>query len=256
VRNENELPLTFEGVFAHYESWKRAWGGASISYEYHFWRHQYYDLGGIALAKNVHNDVRFYYENAVSGVIEDSSQRSFFPNGLSMYVYAEALLDDSLAFETIVEDYFLHAYGQNRQQVRAVLQSISDACAYDWMEGEASEEPARGSRYAPKQAEKLDRLPALAAQLRNLVPCTATRPQTVSYQLLEHLADYIEGLHPILREVALGSYETADQLAKAFWADFGKREVAIERCYDHFLAVRAFKPFIPSAKVKPALQEG
>jgi hypothetical protein len=121
------------------------------------------------------------------------------------------------------------------------------------MEGEASEDPARGSRYAPKQAEKLDYLPALAAQLRNFVPCAATRPQTASYQLLGHLADYIEGLHTFLREKALGNDAAVADLADAFWREFGKREVAIERYYDQFLAVRAFKPF---TKYTPSLQEG
>ena len=152
-----------------------------------------------------------------------------------------------------MEDYFLHSYGDGWQQVRSVLQSISDACDYAWMEGEASEDPARGSRYAPKQAEKLDRLPELAAQLRQLPASGADRPQTVSRQLLRHLADYIEGMHPFLREKALGNDTLVAGLAEAFWTEFGKREAAIERYYDQFLAVRAFKAF---EKYTPSLQEG
>jgi len=256
VRNGWQLPDTAEKNLAFLRAWRQVWEGNAFAYEYHFWWHQYLDPGSLYFAKRVYEDVRSLKLMGLLGAVEDGSQRSFFPNGLSMYVYAEALLDDSLTFEAIVQDYLRHSYGENWQQVRAVLQAVSDVCDYPWMEGEASEDPEKGCRYAPKRVESLDRLPVLAQQLRSLAPCTATRPQTVSYQLLGHLADYIEGLHPILREVALGSYETADQLAKAFWADFGKREVAIERCYDHFLAVRAFKPFIPSAKVKPALQEG
>ncbi len=253
-RNRWELPDTAEKNLAFLRAWQKVWQGNAFTYEYHFWWHQYLDPGSLYFAKRVYEDVRSLKLMGLLGAVEDGSQRSFFPNGLAMHVYAEALLDDSLSFETIVEDYFTHIYGENRQQVRSVLQAISDTCAYDWMEGEASEDPEKDCRYAPKQAEVLARLPALATQLRALVPCTATRPQTVSYQLLSHLADYIEGLCPVLRETALGNNVAAAHLAKAFWEDFGKREVAIERYYDHFLAVRAFKPFVPAVTVN--LQEG
>ena len=253
VRNGWQLPDTAEKNLAFLRGWRQVWGGNAFAYEYHFWWHQYLDPGSLYFAKRVYEDVRSLKLMGLLGAVEDGSQRSFFPNGLSMYVYAEALLDDTLTFEAIAQDYLRHSYGENWQQVRAVLQAVSEACDYAWMEGEASEDPARGSRYAPKQAEKLDYLPALAAQLRNLVPCAATRPQAVSYQLLGHLADYIEGLHTFLREKALGNDAAVADLADAFWREFGKREVAIERYYDQFLAVRAFKPF---TKYTPSLQEG
>ena len=252
-RNRWALPDTAEKNLAFLRAWRQVWGGNAFAYEYHFWWHQYLDPGSLYFARRVYEDVRSLKGMGLSGAVEDGSQRSFFPNGLAMYVYAEALLDDGLAFETIMEDYFLHSYGDGWQQVRSVLQSISDACDYAWMEGEASEDPARGSRYAPKQAEKLDRLPELAAQLRQLSACGADRPQTVSRQLLRHLADYIEGMHPFLREKALGNDAAVAGLAEAFWTEFGKREAAIERYYDQFLAVRAFKAF---EKYTPSLQEG
>ena len=252
-RNRWALPDTAEKNLAFLRAWRQVWGGNAFAYEYHFWWHQYLDPGGLYFARRVYEDVRGLKGMGLSGAVEDGSQRSFFPNGLAMYVYAEALLDDSLAFEAIAEDYLSHSYGEGWQQVRAVLQSISDACDYAWMEGEASEDPARGSRYAPKQAEKLDRLPELAAQLRQLPASGADRPQTVSRQLLRHLADYIEGMHPFLREKALGNDTLVAGLAEAFWTEFGKREAAIERYYDQFLAVRAFKAF---EKYTPSLQEG
>ena len=252
-RNRWALPDTAEKNLAFLRGWRQVWQGNAFTYEYHFWWHQYIDPGSLYFAKRVYEDVRSLKLMGLLGAVEDGSQRSFFPNGLAMHVYAEALLDDSLTFEAIAQDYLRHSYGENWQQVRAVLQAVSDVCDYAWMEGEASEDPTKGKRYAPKRVESLDCLPSLAQQLRKLAPCTATRPQTVSYQLLGHLADYIEGLYPFLREVALGNHACAAQLAKAFWADFGKREVAIERYYDQFLAVRAFNPFF---KYTPALQEG
>ena len=254
VRNRWELPDTAEKNLAFLRGWRRVWAGNAFTYEYHFWRHQYLDPGGMYFAKRVYEDVRSLKLMGLLGAVEDGSQRSFFPNGLAMYVYAEALLDDSLGFDAIVEDYFAHIYGQDHRQVRQLLQAVSDACDYRWMAGEAPEDGGKGSHYAPGHAEDLNRLPVLAAELRQFVKTHDTRPKTLSCQLLAHLADYLEGICPFLRAKALGQDRDAAILAHAFWKEFGKREVAIERCYDHFLASQAFTLRITGKA--PSLQEG
>ena len=253
-RNRWELPDTAEKNLAFLRAWRQVWPGNAFTYEYHFWRHQYLDPGSLYFAKRVYEDVRSLKGMALLGAVEDGSQRSFFPNGLAMYVYAEALLDDTLSFEAIAEDYFAHIYGEDHRQVREALQAVGDACDYRWMAGEASEDLQKGSHFAPGHAEALDRLPALAANLRQFVKPRPTRPQTVSCRLLGDLADYLEGIHPFLRAKALGRDREAAVLADAFWKEFGRREVAIERYFDHFLASQAFTLRITGKA--PSLQEG
>ena len=52
------MPRNLEEYFAYFADWKKAgWKGANISYEYHFWRHQYHDISGIELSKVINNDV-------------------------------------------------------------------------------------------------------------------------------------------------------------------------------------------------------
>ena len=253
-RNRWQEPKTAEANLAFLRGWQQVWQGNAFAYEYHFWRHQYLDPGGMYFAKRVYEDVRSLKRMGLQGVVEDGSQRSFFPNGLAMYVYAEALLDDTADFDTIAQDYLSHIYGEQYREVAALLQAVSDACHYPWMAGEASEDSTKGSHYAPGHAESLDRLPELARKLCLLADPGATRPQRVSRQLLQHLADYIEGFHSFLRPKALGEDGKAATLAAAFWNDFGKREVAIERYYDHFLASQAITLRI-TGKAK-TLQEG
>ena len=253
-RNRWQEPKTAEANLAFLRGWQQVWQGNALAYEYHFWRHQYLDPGGMYFAKRIYEDVRSLKLMGLRGAVEDGSQRSFFPNGLAMYVYAEALLDENASFASIAEDYLSCVYGEGWQTVAAVLQAISDACHYPWMAGEASEDTARGSHYAPGHVESLDRLPDLARQLRALPDHSRTRPQRVSRQLLDHLADYVEGMYPFLRAKALGEDAQAAALAADFWREFGRREVAIERYYDHFLASQAFTLRI-TGKVK-SLQEG
>ena len=56
-RNAWKTPST-EECFALLKDWQRSWKGTVFSYEYHFWRHQFLDPGGLALARRLYEDVR------------------------------------------------------------------------------------------------------------------------------------------------------------------------------------------------------
>lgn len=243
VRNKNELPCTFEGVFAHYLDWKRMWRGASIAYEYHFWRHQYYDLGGIALAKNVHNDVRFYFENGVSGVIEDGSQRSFFPTGLAFYTYARTLFDASLSFDKICEDYMSVAFGESWREFYDYLESLGEAFGFEYLEGR-SEDSERSPYFSSRRAESLMRVSGILERGKKLVRENYNfdfRVGTVAVRILEKHASYAELFADALVEKARGNDDEADRLFVKMKEEFGKEELAIEPYYDHTLAVHGIK---------------
>ena len=94
-------PKSPEALFSMLDVWRKGWQGANISYEYHFWRAQYYDFGGIAISKVINDDIKCYKKMNVHGLIEDGSQRSFFPTGLAFYTYARTLYDGSLSAEDI-----------------------------------------------------------------------------------------------------------------------------------------------------------
>jgi len=243
VRNGNELPSTFEGVFAHYKSWQKNWHGASISYDYHFWRHQYYDLGGIALAKNVHNDIRFYHENGVSGVIEDGSQRSFFPSGLAFYMYARTLFDTNLSFDEITEDYMQTAFGDGWREIYGYLEALGEAFGFEYMEGR-SEESERSPYFSEKRAEKLASAKDILAHGRNLVSRyynSEYRIRTVSVRLLGKHADYAELFMEALIPKALGDDSLAEKRFLRLREEFGKEEPAIQPFFDFTLAVHGTK---------------
>ena len=233
VRNGWEDPKTAEKNLAFLRDWQKTWKGCTFGYEYHFWRHQYLDPGGIYFARRVFEDVRSLKRMGLDGLVEDGSQRSFFPNGFAMFVYAEALLDGSCTFEDLLADYFSHCYGDGWQAVRQYLEQVSDAFSFQWMSGEASEDPAVGSHYAPKRAAILDTVPQIAAGLPTLP--AANRPQAISRQLLLCHQGFIAGLAPILAAKARGEADAADR-ADAFRDTFGKYELLLEPYYDHYLA--------------------
>ena len=244
VRNNYKRPTTVKETFAHLQAWRKTWQGPVFSYEYHFWRHQFLDPGGMALARRLYEDVRSLKIMNVDGYVEDGSQRSGWPNAFPVYIYAATLMDREVDFEEVAEDYFSHVYGKDWKQAMALLQKITDTFDFKYMEGECSRNPAISDFYDPERVSKLKQLFELAALERNMANkhlVMEYRPQTVSWRLLLRHAEYVEKWAQIMIEKAEGNNYKALDLAVAFCADFGKYELEMERYYDHSLACRVLE---------------
>ena len=251
IRNHWDAPVGAEEAFAFVRDWQKTWSGPIVTYEYHFWRHQYHDLGGIELARRIYEDIRGMKELGLQGFIEDGSQRSFFPNGFAIYTYAETLMNTSLTFEEIKEDYFSHIYGADWEKAAAVLESIGKAFDFAFLAGEKSKDYSISKRYNPDMLPSLSRVAELAATERVLANehlLTPNRPQTVSWRLLLRHAEYAERMAEIMKEKALGHENLAREMGKEFFRDFGKYECEIERYFDHGLATGSIETMLRTSK--------
>ena len=189
-------------------------------------------------------------ELGLQGFIEDGSQRSFFPNGLAIYTYAETLMDTSRSFEEIKEDYFSHIYGEDWEKAAAYLENVGKAFDFGFMAGEKSKDRRISKRYDPDRVPSLNRVAELAAagrELANAHLTGPTRPQTVSWRLLLRHTEYAERMAEIMKEKAVGNECLAREMAKVFYRDFGKYEFEIERYYDHGLAARSINTMLRSS---------
>lgn len=242
VLNHIRRPLTVGEYIIHAQNWRKFADCPSLVYEYHFWLHQAYDPGCMALARIIHADIRGYHHHGLGGLIEDGSQRAFFPCGFLWYVYAETLFDPSVEFAALVEDYFSHAVGEGWQGVVDYLERISAAFDFAWMEGERSADPERGKRYHPAHAAQLRAIPAMADEFAATLSLTHPyRVQTLTARLLTRHAEYCKGLAEPLALLAEGKTEDALAAYLAFNADFGRHEYELERYHDHYMAATALK---------------
>jgi len=245
VRNKLTLPNSLALNFAYFDKWKENWKGANVAYEYHFWRHQYYDLGGMYIADIVNQDVKAYKKQAVNGIIQDGSQRSFFPTGLVFYTYARTLYDNSLSMEEIAEEYFSCAFGEDWKKFYDYLKEVGDAFDFRYMEGENAADSERSKYYNPAHAEDLAKVRDITAKGRELIREHYDMPyrvQTVSVRLLEMHAKYAELLADALIPKTKGDDDEADRLFKIMVDETGKDEVYFQTCYDHGLAIYSIKP--------------
>ena len=215
----------------------------TVSFDYHFWRSYYYDVGTASICRVIHNDVKDFRANGFSGMIEDASQRSYFPNGFAMYVYARTLLNTEEKYECIVEDYFYHAYGEGWRAVYSFLEKISELFSSEYVSGLLSENAEAGNRYNPSKESDFIQVQKLSAEFRAFIEKQtdiSTRVGSISYRLLYLYTKYCEGLAGAFIPKCKGDDELARELFAEFLRDFGKYELEIERYYDQSLVAYSF----------------
>ena len=249
VRNKLKMPSTLEENFAYYKDWRKLFDGAALAYEYHFWRHQYYDVAGIEIAKRVNEDVKAYKLFNINGIIEDGSQRSFFPSGLAFYTYARTLFDTSLSFEEIREDYLSHIYGEDWKKFYDYLDRISKAFDFAYIESERSISSVKTAHYDPERVKSLETVKDIVAEGAELIRShynSDIRVQTVAVRLLELHAEYILLIADAFIKKALGEDEAAEECFLKAAEQIGKRECEFEPFYDHTLVFYSWTPIAHS----------
>ena len=245
VLNQSGRIQSMEEYIVRLKLWQEKVPSPAIAYEYHFWKHQFYAPGVLSFAKRLYEDVLSYRKNGLSGMIQDGSQRCFFPNGLCFYVYANALFDTKVDYEALVMDYLRHAYGEAAESVKAFLQEIDRLMPQSYIEARHSQKRERSQYFAPEMAAPLGDVCALCSDFEEKLTQYKNMPhrvQTVSVRLLLRYLQYLRGFSQCLSLKAQGKDEEAKARAQQFWDSFGQYELELERYYDHFLMVLAQKP--------------
>ena len=256
VRNKNTGRKEIDQLFWHFKDWTRDWHGANLSYEYHFWRHFIYDVAGVSMSKILNKDIKFYGENNIHGVIEDGSQRCFFPTGLAFYTYARTLYDASLSFEEIAEDYFSTAFGEDWRKFYDSLERLGDAFGHAYLCGDENKNTGRSELYNPDKVDSLKTVRGIIEEGRRLIEehyNSDYRVRTVSVRLLEFHANYAQKLAEVLVLKAVGKDSEAIELFEELTAETGAREIEFERWYDHGLTFRFFDNVIRKSTVMSAV---
>ena len=242
VLNKSGRLDSMEEHMVRLKLWKEFLPAPAIAYEYHFWKHQFYAPGVLSFARRIYEDVLAYKENGLDGIIQDGSQRAFFPNGLNYYVYAATLFDNSVDFDALVQDYFDHAYGAAAPMVREFLEKIDELMPQRYLEARHSIHRDKAKYYRPDLESQFLSVEALTCQFEETLEAYKNMParvQTVSVRLMLKYAEYCRGFAGALAIKCLGKDAEAKEAMLAFQKAFGKYEIAMERYYDHTMAVMA-----------------
>jgi hypothetical protein len=241
--NANELFTDVNQYVKVGKDWQERCNVRAILYEYHFYIHQYFDPGVFHFARVVYNDIQNYKKHGLNGLINDCSQRSFWPNGFAFSLYGQVQFDTSLKFEDLVEDYFSHAYGEDWREVVALLEEIGKSIDVKYMEGKRRAHPKLSSRYNPAIAPELRQMPVIAEKYKAFIEAHRAMPmraQTVAFKLLRYYMDYCVGLAKCLVPKCVGAGEEAAAMFREFLAEIGPRECEIEHYFDQYMMAFGF----------------
>nr|MBQ4319571.1 DUF4838 domain-containing protein [Clostridia bacterium] len=226
--NNNVNPRGMGACLAYLNEWKKLWEGDCFCYEYHFWRHQAYDPSNMYLSKLIYDDIKAQKQNGLEGIVEDGSQRSYFPTGFPFYVYGETLYDASVSYEELKEDYFSHAYGKDYKQVIEYLEKLSSLVDFGYMSG----------HYGYEYPEILPSLREVNKVVEDFAPVIEAnknqplRAQTVAWRLLEAHKDYVIGVAESMAFLAEGKRAEARARFDALIDEFSKREIYLQNYFD------------------------
>ncbi len=234
-RNKNVFPQTLSASLDYLDEWKKVWKGSNVAFEYHFWRHQCYDLSDLMQARVLSEDVKAYKENGVDGIIACGTQRCFFPTGFSFFVMARTLFDTSLTYEELEEEYFAALYGKDWKLFRDYLARIFDALPFDFFSRDVAR-TRENVHYDPEMAKKIASIRDITKEGRELINAhkhEGFRVNTVALKILEFHADFCDLVSDWMSAKANGELDKAWELYDKARIEIGKREIFFEQYYDH-----------------------
>lgn len=238
VRNKNQAnrPKDIDEHFAYLADWKQIFGGSIIGFEYHSWSAHVTDISGLQLARRVNEDVKVYKDFDVDGLIQDGSQRHFFPHGMVVYSYARTMFDTSLDYDAIEEDYMKVAYGKCYKDVKRILDAMAEAVPYGYT-SRTDAGRRQNYYYDPKMLPRLESVQGLVSEMRALIKenyTSPTRIQTTSIRLLELYMDLVEAIAKAFAHKCIGEDDEAYACFNNIRLELGKKEAGLLRYYDHF----------------------
>ncbi len=242
--NKSKLPGSVNEYLAHAKMWRDMCPIPAFVYEYHFWVPQYRDMGVFDSAKIIYDDIRGYKAQGCDGIVEDGSQRSFFPNGFCFYVYGQTLFDTEVDFEALKEDYFSTAYGEDWREVAAFFEKLGKAADYRYLNAKLSSDPEKSPYYNPAFAQSLREVATIVDEFAPFVEAHKNMPkraQTVAYRILKVYLEYCKGLSKVLVLKAMGAGVESQRAYYEFLNDIGRYELEIERWYDHYMAYASMR---------------
>ena len=246
IRNVSGRLPTLEESMHRFDLWREKAPCDAYVYDYYFWKHQFYAPGVFSLANRIREDVYAYRDNDFQGMVVDGSQRCYFPNAFSFYVYGAVLFDNSLTMEELVEDYFSHAYGDQWQTVVEFLKEIDRLMPQTYLEAlHTANKPL--NFYKPEMEAPLLSVEAVAQKYAALFDAHRNMPyrvQTIAMRLIRHYTDFVTGYAKFMAIKCVGKDEEALEAAQEFLKEFGKREQSIEHYYDHFEATYSLNAII------------
>lgn len=251
-RNRSDFSPTFGMSLRFVDAWKPFFDGRKFLFEYNMYTDHYVDPGYGHIAENIRRDVSALKEIGFNGIMDDQTQRCYFPTALPMAVFGESLFNEELELQTYEADYFQKAFGADGLKVRDYLQQITevfDPLALRSTQDIVLEDTGTGKKVEQRPSfvdspETLERLEGLEPVLQSFAPVMAANLEQAdpchreSWRILSYHADYCRHLAAVYRAFAQNDTELAKAQFQAFRLWLFQTEPALQPYLDPILAMQ------------------
>lgn len=225
-RNNNYLIVSLPLTMSFIDSWKPVFDGRRFAFEYRFYTDHYFDPGYMSIARSVLADITHLDCINMEGMMDDKTQRSYFPTGLPMAVYGEGMFDKSLDFDSFADRYFEKAFGEEGGKVRQYLEKITESFnPYELRVLESILQQDTGTGLIEKPKRVFEDNPESEKRFRQIRPLVeAFRKEVLeqvhpenpchqeSYRILTYHAEYCVRLGDVMIAMAQGDREKANAI--------------------------------------------
>lgn len=111
---------------AYLKEWQRSFKGDSFVFDYHLMWNHHRDPGYYNVAEFLHKDMTALHKIGLNGMVSCQLLRSAFPTGLPQYAMAAGLWDKNGSFESVRDEYFTAAFGNEAKAVSNYLKELSN----------------------------------------------------------------------------------------------------------------------------------
>jgi hypothetical protein len=162
IRNNITLPKGIEENMSFLYAWEKQFKGDSFDFDYHLYYDHYNDPGNYAVSKILYTDIKNLKSMGLNGLISCQVQRVFLPTAFPTYVIGKTLWDDSIEFEELAKDYFIHAFGEDGMLCKEYLSQLSAAFNPPYMRDEIEQ-------ISKEAAEEFSKIPDIIQEFSEII---------------------------------------------------------------------------------------
>ena len=108
-----------------HRDWKKICDGIpSFIYEYRYYVDMYCDLSQMRVSYETSRDMKALTDVDFNGCISDQTHRMYMPTGLPLITMGNTLFDKSTDFETLKNEHFAAAFGNNADLAKNFLDEL------------------------------------------------------------------------------------------------------------------------------------
>lgn len=236
-RNKLTYPADPRANLRLLDSWRDAFAGERIIFEYYYWRRWHDDPGQMRIARTLWQDLRALDDLGFTGFISAQAQRVCFPTGLNMHVMGKTLWDRRADFDALVDEYLADVFGEDGPAVRRYLQTLTDLMYHELLDPADNRRPVdpvkrrkalRGWDATPAAVDAF--LPTIEAGCQSDDPVTAA-----AWRIMRHHAWYVKAYADLYARIYRGD-ESAGQAFTALADELDRRLTYLHQVFDTYIA--------------------